>query len=600
MKLRKFSLILIVTLCLSLVPAAVFASSTAVALNEIAAVEPGGSVVIAGTSTLNEVIIQVLRPNNATVYYDIVQVNGGQFSSSFTLANSETVGTYKVIAGQADQTDSKDFVVKAVDSSGGGNDGDDSDNGDNGDNGDDSDDGDDGDTGGNGPVGTITPPSSPAPAPAPASGKPITPAKSNAEPVKVDTSKNTTVSSTAADGRVTTTVTQDSAALADALAKAAGQDNHGDAPIVFISFNNPAGEGVQFNIASSVLAAAALNAPDTIISLQTNDGEYSLPLRIIDFAALAQSLGTTDANISIQVNISPASTDLNARIKESAMDIAASQLGGAIEFSVIAAGNGKTVELNHFGSTYVDRNIELAISEDDTATVVLYDPSTGQFSFVPAVFEKQTDNLTRVTFKRNGNSVYTVLSFTKTFHDVSKHWAKADIELLASKLVVKGVTDSSFAPDSSITRAEFAALLVRSLGLSLETASADFADVKSSDWFAGAIGAAVQAKLVDGFTDNTFKPNDTINREQMAVMVARAIKAAGKTIDVSGKQNELLAKFQDKAAISSWAQAAVAQSVETNIITGMTNDTFVPLANASRAQAATMLKRFMQAAHFIN
>jgi hypothetical protein len=124
--------------------------------------------------------------------------------------------------------------------------------------------------------------------------------------------------------------------------------------------------------------------------------------------------------------------------------------------------------------------------------------------------------------------------------------------------------------------------------------------VKSSDWYAGAIGAAVQAKLIEGFSNNSFKPNDTITREQMAVMVARAIHAAGKTSDVSGKQNEILAKFQDKASISSWAQAAVAESVKANIISGMTEETFVPSANASRAQAVVMLKRFMQYANFIN
>ncbi|TXK80372.1 S-layer homology domain-containing protein [Paenibacillus sp. N3.4] len=568
-KFRKLSLMLILTLCLLLVPVAGFASSTAVTLSAIASIQPGGTVLISGTSTLNEVIIQVLRPTNGTVFYGISKVNDGKFASSFTLANSEVVGTYKVIAGQADQVASTDLVVKAANPGPGPG---------------------PGPGGVSGPIGTISAP-----------GKPITPAKSKAEPAKVDTSRNVAVSTKSADGHVTTTVTQDATALADALAKVAKQDNRGDAPIVFISFNNPAGESVQFNIPSSVLAAAALSAPNTIISLQTNDGEYSLPLGVIDFAAIAQSLGTSNDNTNIQVNISFATTDINNKIKKSAVDMGASQQGSAIEFSVTAVGNGKTVELNNFGSTYVDRNVVLATPVDEThATVVLYDVSTGQFSFVPAVFEKQADGSTKVTIKRNGNSIYTVLSSTKTFNDVSQHWAKADIELLASKLVVKGATDSSFAPESNITRAEFAALLVRSLGLMPDAGSSDFTDVKSTDWFAGAIGTAVKAKLVDGFKDSTFKPNDTITREQMAVMVSRAITAAGKTSNVSDKLVDRLAKFQDQASISSWAQSAVAQSVEAKIITGMTDQTFVPSANASRAQAVVMLKRFMQFANFIN
>ena len=548
-------------------------------------------VLITGTSTLDEVIVQVQRPAKSTVFYDIVPVSNGQFSSSFTLAKSEVSGTYKVMAGAGTQVALADLIVKAPVTGGG--------TGDDGGNGDGGGSGGDGGSGGSGgsggastttPTGTITAP-----------GKPITPPVSKATPVQVDTSNNTAVSKTGANGQVTTTVTQDDTALAAALKAAAAQDNNGDAPIIFIAYNNVAGSGVQFNLSASILSAAALNAPDTIVSLQTNDGEYSLPLSVLDFAAIAQSLGIAADNIMIQINIAPAAADVNAAIQQSAQSIAASQLGTAIEFSVAASGGGKTVELNQFGSTYVSRSIVLAASVDDThATVVLYDPATGQFSFVPALFDKQADGSTKVTFKRNGNSTYAVLTSTRTFNDISNHWAKADIELLASKLVVNGTTDTLFAPESNITRAEFAALLVRSLGLAPDTAAAAFTDVKAGDWYAGAIGAAVQAKLVQGFQDQSFKPNDTITREQMAVMISRAISAAGTTSDTATGQAQLLAAFQDQADISSWAQGAVAEAVQANIITGMTSASFVPAAKASRAQAVVMLSRLLKYTAFIN
>ncbi|WP_419875841.1 S-layer homology domain-containing protein [Candidatus Pristimantibacillus sp. PTI5] len=565
MKLRQLNIMVVIMLCLSLVPVTAFANSVAVSINAIGSVAQGGNVDISGTSALDEVIIKVLRPDNSVVFYTIAPVSEGKFSSSFTLAGRETTGTYKVVAGQADQVGTLNFNVTAASTGG---------------------------TGGSVPIGTIE---------TPGAGKPITPPTSNASPVTVDTSKNVVSSETASNGRAATIVKQEDAALADALAKAAKQDNHGDAPIVFIAYDNPAGETVQFNLSSAVLAAAVTGAPNTIISLQTNDGEYSLPLSIIDFAAIAQSLGAASTGVSIQVTIAAAGADLDAEIKKNALGISTSQLGKAIEFTITAAGNGKSVELNQFGSVYVERNVVLAAPADVAhTTVVLYDPLTGKFSFVPAVFEKQADGSMKITFKRNGNSIYAVLSSTKSFNDISKHWAKADIELLASKLVVNGVTDSSFAPNNQITRSEFAALLVRSLGLSLDAASADFTDVKSSDWFAGAVGAAVKAKLVDGFSDKSFKPNDTITREQMAVMIARAITAAGIASNAAGESNDSLAPFNDKASISGWAQTAVAQAVEAKIITGMTEDTFFPSANATRAQAVVMLKRLMQYAHFIN
>jgi hypothetical protein len=171
------------------------------------------------------------------------------------------------------------------------------------------------------------------------------------------------------------------------------------------------------------------------------------------------------------------------------------------------------------------------------------------------------------------------------------------IFILASKMVVSGTTDTSFAPDNNITRAEFAALLVRSLALTSDAAAASFNDVHATDWFAGSIGAAVKAKLVSGYEDGSFKPNAPITREQMAVMVAKAISAAGKT---AASQTDLLNKFNDNSQISDWAKASVSQSVQAGIITGMTDTTFVPAANASRAQAAVMLKRLLQYAQFIN
>ncbi len=110
MKLRKLSAFLIIALCLSLVPIAASANAT-VSLNTISSIHPGGTVTIAGASTLDEVTIKVLRPGNSTVFYDIVQVTGGQFTDSFTLGSNEPAGTYKVIAGQADQVATQELVV---------------------------------------------------------------------------------------------------------------------------------------------------------------------------------------------------------------------------------------------------------------------------------------------------------------------------------------------------------------------------------------------------------------------------------------------------------------------------------------------------------
>ncbi|MFC3799062.1 S-layer homology domain-containing protein [Cohnella sp. GCM10012308] len=561
MKTRMLRIFMILTLCLAFVPAAAaYAESSVVSLQDVADVTAGGQVDIKGAASLDEVIVKVLRPDSSVVYFNIVPVTANQYASPFTIGSGEPGGTYTVVVGQGSDVASKTFKLTA---------------------------------------GTITP--SPGgtvstPTPPPTSNKVITPV-GGAEPVVVDTSKNKT-STTEVGGRSTTVVTQDGASLADALKKAAQQDNKGAAPVVYIAYEGKQGDAVQFNLPFSALKDAASSG--AIVSLQTGEGEYSLPLGVLNFDAIAANLGASAQDINIQINIVPSADDINAKIKASAAGIGASQQGGAIEFSIVASGGGKTSELNEFGSTYVSRTVVASGTIDAShATVALYDPQTGALTFVPAQFTKQSDGTSKITFKRNGNSIYTMLTATKAFSDLTAPWAKADVELLASKLVVNGVSDTQFAPNSSITRAEFAALLVRALGLTPEaTGVAGFKDVASGAWYAGATGAAVKAKLIEGFEDGSFKPGATITREQMAVMISRAIAYAKGSVPSSSEAS--LSSFKDSAAIGSWARASVAQTVDAGIITGMTSDTFVPAAQASRAQAAVMLKRFMQYADLID
>ncbi|SFB56449.1 S-layer homology domain-containing protein [Cohnella sp. OV330] len=563
MKSHMLRIFMILTLCLAFVPsAAAYAESSGVSLQGVADVTAGDQVDIKGDTSLDEVIVKVLRPDTSVVYFDIVPVTAGQFAAPFTIGSGEPAGTYTVVAGQGSEVASKTFKVTAK---------------------------------------IVTPPPSGSvstPTPPPTPGKVITPV-GGAVPVVVDTSKNKT-STVDVNGRSTTVITQDGASLADALKKAAQQDNKGAAPVVYIAYEGKQGDAVQFNLPFSVLKdAASLGA---IVSLQTGEGEYSLPLGVLNFDAIAASLGAEPGSISIQVNIVPSADDINAKIKASAAGIGASQQGGAIEFSIVASGGGKTSELNEFGSTYVSRTVVASGTIDAShSTVALYDPQTGALTFVPALFTKQEDGTVKITFKRNGNSIYTVLTATKAFSDLSTHWAKADIELLASKLVVNGVSDTKFAPNSSITRAEFAALLVRALGLTPDASgAAGFKDVASGAWYAGATGAAVKAKLVEGFEDGSFKPGATITREQMAIMITRAVAYAQGSASTAASSEASLNAFKDKSAIGSWARVSVAQAVDAGIITGMTTDTFVPSAQASRAQAAVMLKRFMQYADLID
>ncbi|MCS7460853.1 S-layer homology domain-containing protein [Paenibacillus doosanensis] len=399
-----------------------------------------------------------------------------------------------------------------------------------------------------------------------------------------------TVGETTADGRQAVKAVLNDEALAEALEalKAAVGSADQRIAIALKGNNEPIG---RLEIAPAALAELAAQAPNAVISVQYGAAAYDLPLKAVDLAALASKLGAAFQEVKLIVSIETVGGETLAELEDQAKRAGLKLVAPAVDFTLTAEDhNGKQITVNDFGTIYVSRTLEFAHEVNpQTATAIWYDPASGAFRFVPATFAV-SGGVTRATIQRPGNSIYTVVEHAKSFDDLSGHWSRSDVELLASKLVINGMTDSSFAPQRDITRAEFAALLVRALGLT-ETASAKFSDVRPGDWFAGAVGAASQAGLVDGFENGSFQPEASITREQMAVMIARAMNAAGKRADGSLAS---LSRFADAQSIGSWAREAVAQAVNAGIINGVTADDFAPSAEASRAEAAVMLKRMLQ------
>ncbi|MFS0838557.1 family 10 glycosylhydrolase [Paenibacillus sp. 1P03SA] len=179
-------------------------------------------------------------------------------------------------------------------------------------------------------------------------------------------------------------------------------------------------------------------------------------------------------------------------------------------------------------------------------------------------------------------STYGLLEVTKSFLDVDAgHWAYPAISELSRKLIINGVTENLFSPQRQVTRAEFAALLVRALGLSQKSGT-PFTDVKAGDWFAGEVAAAFHAGIVTGMTDSQFEPGGTVTREQMAAMLVRAYEA---------KRGKLTAaapslSFTDAESIREWAKGDVAKAVAAGLLNGREGNLFAPQAILNRAESA--------------
>lgn len=186
------------------------------------------------------------------------------------------------------------------------------------------------------------------------------------------------------------------------------------------------------------------------------------------------------------------------------------------------------------------------------------------------MFQTAANGAPEVAFYSRHNSLYAVIHSKRLFFDVHGHWAQTDIERLASKLIVDGRSDNRFDPEGLVTRAEFAALLTRSLGIADKPDSAGFTEVLPNAWYAGAAGAALDAELVTGYEDGTFRPNEAITREQMAVMIDRAIAFVGKN---PAEATALASTFEDAGAISDWAKPAAARLLEAGVINGVSKST---------------------------
>ena len=185
-----------------------------------------------------------------------------------------------------------------------------------------------------------------------------------------------------------------------------------------------------------------------------------------------------------------------------------------------------------------------------------------------------------------------------TFADVKNHSNKTAIEALASRGIINGMGKGTFAPNKTMTRAEFAAIVTRALGLAAKDTKA-FTDVPSSKWYAGYIGAANASGIVNGVGSGKFNPDGTITRQEAAAMVARAAKLCGLDTEMdAGATKDVLAQFGDYRSVASWAKESLAFCYYTNIL-DQSALKIEPTKTILRCEIAQMLYNMLVAAELI-
>lgn len=178
-----------------------------------------------------------------------------------------------------------------------------------------------------------------------------------------------------------------------------------------------------------------------------------------------------------------------------------------------------------------------------------------------------------------------------SFVDVPEnHWAREAIQFVYDGGLMTGTGENTFSPESTTSRGMIVTILYRMEGSPAVSGSLPFTDVEPTMYCGDAIRWAVEQKIMNGYGDGRFGPDDQITREQMAVILYHY--AAFKGWDVSAKAD--LGKFVDGASVSSWAKDALSWANAQKLVNGVGDDMLAPQGSASRAQAATILMRYIQ------
>nr|MCR5353117.1 S-layer homology domain-containing protein [Clostridiales bacterium] len=183
---------------------------------------------------------------------------------------------------------------------------------------------------------------------------------------------------------------------------------------------------------------------------------------------------------------------------------------------------------------------------------------------------------------------------SKTFDDIKKNKYRPSIEALACRGIINGMSETIFDPESCMTRAQFATIVVRALGLEFKK-TRDFSDVSASSWYYSYVCTASSYGIINGVSDTEFDPESFISREQALVMIQRAAKLCGL---LSGGSFDVLSAYKDARAISDWAKEGVAFCINSGIFAPEGSE-IKPDESIKRAEIADVIFKLLKGAKLI-
>ncbi len=406
-----------------------------------------------------------------------------------------------------------------------------------------------------------------------ATSAPVTPAntgKQTSTTATVDPSTGNAVTKLSADA-VTQTVegttvvleakSADLTKAIETLLKAPGTQGQK----IEIVFELPNVKTADFKMALPVDALKALQGKSAQIVLETAEVRVALPVENFNLID-----GTAKINFESKL-VKP--TDVKV-----AAGAGVSKTAKVLDFTLNMETKAGKTNITTFTAPVTVKVSLAGLNLDNDKTVLVYLKAAGDIEVVGNRIENNQliGNLTHF-------SQYAVVERIVELKDMDNHWAAKFVASLSAKDVVKGYEGDVFKPEQTVTRAEFAVMIAKTIGLTPKAYNGSFNDVQNDHWAASYIQAVKDMGIVSGYAGGKYEPNKQITRAEMAVMMQKALKLADGTAT----------QFADQADIPAWASNAVNSVVAKAYMQGG-NGKFRANDATTRAEVSAVLYKTFQ------
>ena len=259
-----------------------------------------------------------------------------------------------------------------------------------------------------------------------------------------------------------------------------------------------------------------------------------------------------------------------------------SALANIVKADKTKAAAGDTVTLTAAGEG------TLTVTDANGKTVALTDLGSGKYTFKMPSAKVNVGFKTTADQPCDGGKDCPSAPFTDV--DTAK-WYHLSVDYVLTHKIMNGVSSRVFAPNANLTRGMLVQILYNLEGKPKGTA-ANFPDVQADAWYAEAVGWAAANKVVTGYADGTFRPNDAVTREQAAAILYRYAQSKG--IDVSVGENTNILSYVDVQQASEYAIPALQWAVGAGVLNGKNGGRLAPTGTATRAEIAAIMQRWCE------